>query len=118
MRRAGRFVAGLGVLLLFQLAGSWLADSVGAAVPGSVIGMMLLAAALHLRVVPASLVRPASDSLLRHLALFYVPAGVAVMLYSETLRRQWLSISMAALTSLIAVLIIVGSAVQRLERRS
>lgn len=111
-----RFVSGLGILLLFQLIGSWLVSIAHAAVPGSVIGMMLLAAALQVRIVPMWSVRPAADFLVRHLALLYVPAGVAVILYAGLLRQQWLAITAAALTSLIAVLIVVGVTVQRLER--
>ncbi|MGI8547914.1 MAG: CidA/LrgA family protein [Gemmatimonadaceae bacterium] len=113
-----RFVFGVGILLLFQLLGSWLAALAHASVPGSVIGMMLLAAALHVRLVPMWSVRPASDFLVRHLALLYVPAGVALMLYVGLLREQWLAITVAALTSLVAVLIMVGITVQRLERRA
>ncbi len=114
----GRFSFGLAILLLFQLLGSWLVSVAHAAVPGSVVGMMLLAAALHVRIVPMSLVRPTADFLVRHLALLYVPAGVAVMLYAELLREQWLAITSAALASLIAVLVVVGLTVQRLERRA
>lgn len=113
----GRFVLGLGVLLLFQLLGSWLVGLAHAAVPGSVIGMMLLAAALQLRIVPLRVVRPAADFLVRHLALLYVPAGVSVMLYAGLLRQQWVAITAAALVSLIAVLLVVGATVQRLEQR-
>ncbi|MGI8508809.1 MAG: CidA/LrgA family protein [Gemmatimonadaceae bacterium] len=112
----GRFVLGLGVLLLFQLLGSWLVGLAHAAVPGSVVGMMLLAAALHVRLVPIRVVRPTADFLVRHLALLYVPAGVSVMLYAGLLRQQWVAIAAAALTSLIAVLLVVGATVQRLER--
>lgn len=115
---AVRFVLGIGVLLGFQFMGSWLVNIAHAAVPGSVVGMMLLAAALHARIVPLWVVRPAADFLVRHLALLYVPAGVALMLYAGLLRQQWLAVTAAALTSLIAVLLVVGMTVQRLERRS
>lgn len=113
----GRFVFGLGVLLLFQLLGSWLVGLAHAAVPGSVIGMMLLAAAVHVKIVPLWVVRPAADFLVRHLALLYVPAGVSVMLYAGLLRQQWVAITAAAIVSLIAVLLVVGATVQRLERK-
>lgn len=114
----GSFAIGLGVLLLFQLLGSWLVGLAHASVPGSVIGMMLLAAALHVRIVPMWMVRQPAQFLVRHLALLYVPAGVAVILYAGLLREQWLAITAAALASLIAVLIVVGITAQRYERRS
>ncbi len=114
----GRFVLGVVVLFLFQFIGSWLVGIAHAAIPGSVIGMMLLAAAVHLRMIPMWLVRPASDFLVRHLALLYVPAGVAIVLYVALFRSQWLAVTAAALASLVAVLLVVGVIVQRLERRS
>lgn len=116
--RLAHFALGLGVLLLFQLAGSWLVNLLHAAVPGSVVGMMLLAAGLQLRIVPLWVVRPTAEFLVRHLALLYVPAGVALMLYAGLLREQWLPVTVAALTSLLAVLIVVGLTVQKFERRA
>jgi holin-like protein len=115
---AAGFVAGVGVLLLAQLAGAWLARALGLPVPGSVLGLVLLAALIELRVVPLALVRPAADFLVRHLALLYVPAGAALVLHWALVRREWLPIVAGGVASTLAVLVVAGVAYQRLERRS
>lgn len=111
-----RFLAGLAVLVALNYAGGWLAQVTRAPVPGSVVGMLLLTALLEMRWIRESLVAPAADFLVRHLALLYVPAGVALMAYAGVVRHDLLAISLAALASLAAVLAVIGLLVQRLAR--
>lgn len=106
-------VAGLVLLLALAFAGNWAARLAGLAVPGSVLGMLALALLLETGVMPMRLVQPASDLLVRHLALFYVPAGVAVLVHVAIVRNDLLPIVVAALASLIAVLVVVGVIIQR-----
>lgn len=103
-----RLLLALGVLILLQLVGNWIASVARIPVPGSVIGMMLLAAGLGSGILPATIVQRAAEPLLRHLSLLYVPAGVALMLYGDLLRREWLPITGGAIASLLAVIVIVG----------
>lgn len=111
---AVRLLVALAVLLLFQLAGTWLVRATGFTLPGSVVGMALLAGALRSRLLPEWTVRPAADLLVRHLALLYVPAGVVAAIQLDLLRANWLAISAAALGSLVAVLVAVGTVTQRM----
>jgi holin-like protein len=117
-RAALRFLVGLGILVALDALGGWLVRVSGAAVPGSVVGMLLLTALLETRVLPVVLVRSASDFLVRHLALLYVPAGVALLVYWDAVRGELLPITVAALASLAAVLLVVGAIVQRFERHA
>lgn len=116
---ARKIIALLGFLLLvaLQWLGGWLMGLVHAPIPGSVAGMVLLAAGIQLRVIPRGLVRASAELLVRHLTLLYVPAGVGVLLYVALLRREWLPITGGALVSLLAVLVTVGVVADRLERR-
>jgi len=85
-------------------------------VPGSVLGLLALALLIETRVLPIAWVRPAAELLVRHLALLYVPAGVALLAYWGVVRHDLVAITVAAVASLIAVLLVVGHFVQRLER--
>lgn len=85
-------------------------------VPGSVVGLVALGTLIELRVIPLELVRSAAELLVRHLALLYVPAGVALLVYWGAVRHDLVAITIAALASLVAVLLVVGHTVQRLER--
>jgi holin-like protein len=106
------------VLAAFQLAGDRLAAWTHAPIPGSVIGMVLLTAALESDLLPMRWVRDTADLLLRHLVLFYVPAGVGLVAYVDVFRRAWLPITVGGLASLLAVLVVVGRTSESLDRRA
>lgn len=115
-RGALTFVLGFGVLVALGVLGDWLVRLSGATVPGSVVGMLLLTALLEARLIPVAVVRPAAEFLVRHLALLYVPAGVALLAYWSAVRGELVAITVAALASLVTVLVVVGLIVQRFER--
>ena len=117
--RAGvaiRFVAGLALLVALNYLGEWLVRVAHAPVPGSVVGMLLFTVLLETGVLPIERVRLAAELLVRNLALLYVPAGVAVMVYASVVRQDLVAITGAGLASLVAVLLVVGVIVQRFER--
>jgi holin-like protein len=96
-------------------AGDWLVHATHLPVPGSVVGLIALAALIEVRVLPIAWVRAAAEVLVRHLALLYVPAGVALLAYWGAVRHDLVAITAAALASLAAVLLVVAHTVQRLE---
>lgn len=85
-------------------------------VPGSVVGLLVLALLIETRILPLELVRRAAELLVRHLALLYVPAGVALLAWWGAVRHDLVAIAVAALASLVGVLLVVAHVVQRLER--
>ncbi|PLY01709.1 MAG: CidA/LrgA family protein, partial [Desulfuromonas sp.] len=74
---------GLVLLLVFQLVGEGFSRVLDLPIPGNVIGMALLLLALSVGWVREEAIREASELLLSYLALFFVPAGVGVMLYFD-----------------------------------
>ena len=109
-------IPGLAILFAFQLVGELGVRAVGVAVPGNVAGMALLVAALGLGVVRLEWVKPAADLLLRHLPLFFVPAGVGVMVHRGVLDEAWLPITVAVVPGTLAVLAVTGWTVERVGR--
>jgi len=73
----------LTALLLFQLAGEALVQFFVLPIPGPVIGLALLFAAMSLRPAIADRLRESAAALLQHLSLLFVPAGVGVMLHAR-----------------------------------
>ncbi|MEX1184713.1 MAG: CidA/LrgA family protein [Gemmatimonadota bacterium] len=110
-----RLAPGFALLLLFWSAGELISRRVGLPVPGSVLGMALLAAALRLRVVPLRMVEPAAALLIRRMALFFVPPGVAILLYLDVLRSEWLALLLATVVGTVGVLLTVGLLQKRLD---
>ena len=109
-------MAGLLILLGFNVLGEALVQVAGVPVPGNVVGMVGLAVALRRGWIDVDTVRPASDVLLRHLALFFVPPGVGLMLFFDLLAAEWLAIVASNVVGWLAVLVVVGLVQQRLER--
>lgn len=107
----------LTVLLLFELGGEVLAQLFGVPVPGPVIGMALLLAALTLRgAVPENLTRTAGG-ILSHLSILFVPGGVGVMLYLPRLLAEWLPIAVSVVASTLITLLGTALLLRALNRR-
>jgi len=111
-------IGALAALLVCQLAGEVAARALGLPVPGPVIGMVLLFAALMLRgrEAPEDLTRTA-DGLLGNLGLLFVPAGVGVVIHLPVLARDWAPISLAVLAGTLAAIAATGRLAQWLLRR-
>ena len=111
-----RWLGGLALLVALNALGEWLVRATHVAIPGSVVGMLALTALLEFGVLPLHVVRRPAELLVRHLALLYVPAGVALIAYVAVVRHDLLAITLAALASLVTVLVVVGGIIQRFGR--
>jgi holin-like protein len=109
-------IRGLALLLSFQLLGELVVRGLEWPVPGNVLGMALLLAALMVGMVPLEWVSEAAELLLTHMALLFVPAGVGVALYFELIGREWLPILAATAISTFVVMAVTGHVAQRLEK--
>jgi holin-like protein len=111
------------ILLVSQLLGEGIAHALALPVPGPVIGLLLLAGALvigrRLGLVTSDSLGTtplgrASDGLLRHLSLLFVPAGVGVVQQGHVLLGNGTAIVVAlvgstVLTLVVSVLVFVGT---------
>jgi holin-like protein len=89
-------VLALTALMVFQLAGEMTVQLLGLPVPGPVVGLVLLYAALAGRGRVPNDLRLASNALLQNLMLFLVPATTGLMLHFRRLGDEWLPILLAA----------------------
>jgi len=92
-------IPALATLLVFQLLGETLVRTLAAPVPGPVVGMALLLLALVLRPSLLDAIKPTAQTLLQHLSLLFVPAGVGVMLHLQRLGDEALAIGVALVLS-------------------
>lgn len=112
-------------LFAFQLLGDLIADSLSVPVPGMVIGLVLLVAALWVRgqlhdpekTVPEALSRVAKG-LHDNLGLLFVPAGVGVMANLQTLATDAVGLFAAVVVSTLATVTITGLTAQWLGREA
>ena len=103
-------IRNIAILLAFQLAGETLARGFGLAVPGPVIGLGGLFAALLFLPKLAEAMRPTAEGLLAHLSLLFVPAGVGVTAHLATFAENGLALATALVGStVLAILAGVGA---------
>ena len=89
---------GLAFLLLLQALGEALARGFLLPLPGPVLGLVLLLAALRVPVLRAP-VAAAAEALLTHLSLLFVPVGVGVVTHLAVLSQYGLKLLLAIVLS-------------------
>lgn len=94
-------IPALALLLCFQLAGEVIARALDLTLPGPVIGMALLLAAMIALPRLGALVREAAQGLLAHLSLLFVPAGVGVVGHLDRLGGDGVAILLAIVVSTV-----------------
>ena len=101
---------GLVAVVLFDLAGEAATRTFHLPLPGPVIGMVLLLVALLVRDDLALRLERGAAMLLRHMSLFFIPAGVGIVGELDTLRAEWLPILVAILVSTLLALLAASGA--------
>ncbi|MGB5965523.1 MAG: CidA/LrgA family protein [Sulfurimonadaceae bacterium] len=85
--------------------------------PGSVIGMLLLLSALHLKWIKVDDIRLLSSFLLGYMPLFFIPAGVSVMVTYTLMEGFYLQIIAITLVSTVMVMALTAFTVQYFVQR-
>ncbi|MDI3512385.1 MAG: holin-like protein [Betaproteobacteria bacterium] len=109
-------IAALSTLLVFQLLGEALVRALDLPVPGPVLGLALLLPVLAWRPSVLAMIRPTAQTLLQHLSLLFVPAGVGVMLHLQRLGDEALAIGVALVLSTWIGLVAAALTLQALMR--
>ena len=104
------------VILSCLALGHLVAWAAGIDFPGSIIGMLLMAAGLQMGIIRLDSVKEASDALISNMALFFVPNGVALMLYFDIIKAEFWPIVIATLVSTLVVLAATGWTYQLVRR--
>lgn len=102
------------LLISCELVGEVVRAALTLPIPGPVIGMFLLAAVLGVRkdrserpAIPPAL-GTTSETLIGHMGLLFVPAGVGIITEIGVLRSEWLPIVAALIGSTVLSLIVTG----------
>lgn len=110
-----RIVRDLAILLACTLVGEWIAGLLPFSFPGSIIGMLLLFAALGSGLVKADWVERGATLLLRHMAVMFVPLGVGLVAYLGLLGRGAFPFVLSTVVSTFATLAVVGLVFDRVR---
>jgi holin-like protein len=108
-----QFVIIFGCLAIGEL----IVSITGIKLPASIIGMLLLTSLLKIGWVKLEWVKGISDFLVKNLPFFFVPPGVAVMLYFDIIKASFWPIVVAAAGSTIIVLAVTGWTHQLIRKK-
>lgn len=89
-------------------AGELVVYLTGIKLPSSIIGMLLLTTLLKLGWIKLEWVKGMSDFLIGNLGFFFIPPGVALMLYFDIIKAQFVPIVVATIVSTAIVLVVTG----------
>ncbi|MBP1677268.1 MAG: LrgA family protein [Bacteroidetes bacterium] len=104
-------------ILLFYFLGELLSMLLHGFIPGSVLGMVLLFLALFFKILNPENVRSAATTITKNMAVFFVPAGVGLMVYAELVSKSLLAITLAIAGSTVLTIVVVALVQEHMEKR-
>ncbi|WP_110687410.1 CidA/LrgA family protein [Salinicola aestuarinus] len=110
-------IVGMSILLGCQFLGELTSRALSLPIPGPVLGMVILLAALLIRGgVPAGL-RSMGEGLLKYLTLLFVPAGVGLIEHFDLISREFWTLIITLVVSSAITLLVTSQTLKALTRR-
>lgn len=106
----------VGILYLLSLIGKWIQQYFSLAIPGSVIGLVILFLLLLTGIVKPYFIKSGADFMIKHLVLFFIPAVVGIVNYLYIFRGTGSWLIIITVISTIIVMIVCGKVVEVIEK--
>lgn len=116
LRRAARIVLQLGLILAICLSGERISQALPLDVPGNICSMLLLLLFLVTGVLKMENIGEASDFLLDHMSVFFIPAAVAIMGSVTLLTGNIVKLVVICLITTVLVFVVTSSTVSGTAR--
>ncbi|WP_235616169.1 CidA/LrgA family protein [Lysinibacillus parviboronicapiens] len=117
LMRVVRIIVQIGILNIFYYMGVGIVTFLHLPLPGSVIGLLLLALSLNLKIIKVEYIQDGASFLIGILTLFFIPATVGVIDYPELLSKTGLLIILAIIASTLVSIYITGLLSQLIEKK-
>lgn len=98
----------LAIIIGCLAVGEFIVWLTGISVPSSILGMLLLTLLLKVRIIKLEWVETISNFLVKNMGFFFVPPGVALMMYFDIIKAEILPIVLATALSTVIVLVVTG----------
>ena len=95
-------------ILFFWALGTVVSMMINHLIPGRVVGMLLLFAALCFKLIKPEQVRAVANFLTKNMSLFFIPAAVGLMEHLNVLKEGWAFIVVASVVSTLLVMVVVA----------
>jgi holin-like protein len=108
---------GLAIILGFLFTGQAVSKFTHIPVPGSVLGMIFLTAALMTGMVKLEHVEEVGTFLIKNMSVMFIPPGVGVVVYWSLVKKDILPISVALLVSFALTIVLTAKVVELIRSR-
>jgi len=115
--RVIRIIVQIGILNIFYYIGVGIVSYLHIPLPGSVIGLLLLALSLNFKIIKVEYIQDGAGFLIGILTLFFIPATVGIIDYPELMSTTGLLIILAVIASTLIAIYISGLLTQLIEKR-
>ncbi|WP_070967813.1 CidA/LrgA family protein [Vibrio sonorensis] len=112
-----KFTVSVGLIFLCLLAGINIQALLGTAIPGSIIGMLILFGLLASGLVPSQWVQLGANTFIRYMVLLFVPISVGLMNHFDSLINNALPILASAVGGTFIVMVLLGFFLDRLLKK-
>lgn len=107
---------GLAIIFGFYALGEFTSFALNLTIPGSVLGMLFLLAALFTGLLRLEWVEDEADLFIRNMSVMFIPPGVGIVSYIGLIKSQVVPISVAIVFSFLITLLITAKTVEFLRR--
>lgn len=107
---------GLAIIFGFYALGEFTSSALDLPVPGSVLGMLFLLAALLSGAVRLEWVEGEAELLVRNMSVMFIPPGVGIVTYTALIKSQAVPIVGALVISFLVTLLVTAKTVEILRR--
>nr|WP_321982146.1 CidA/LrgA family protein [uncultured Cohaesibacter sp.] len=115
-KRGTQLLFYLTVILLCQLIGEALVTLFDLPVPGAVFGMAIMFIGLLIKGSVPDGLSSVGDTLLSHMSLLFIPAGVGIMVNAELIQREIVPIAVSLVISTFLCIAVTGLLMSWLTR--
>lgn len=117
LMRVVRIIVQIGILNIFYYIGVGIVSYLHIPLPGSVIGLLLLALSLNFKLIKVEYIQDGAGFLIGVLTLFFIPATVGIIDYPELMSTTGLLIILAVIASTLIAIYVTGMLTQLIEKR-
>ena len=111
------YLRSFSIIFICLMAGKGIQHLTQMAIPGSIIGMLLLFAVLSMGLIPSHWAKEGCHLLIRHMAILFVPVGVGLINYLDLLSANTLPILVSTIGSSLIVFMVIGIVTHHKEKQ-
>lgn len=112
-----RIIVQIGILNIFYYIGVGIVSVLHLPLPGSVIGLLVLALSLQFKIIKVAYIQDGAGFLIGVLTLFFIPATVGVIDYPQLWTSTGLLVMLAVAASTLISIYITGTLSQVIEKK-